>query len=178
MSSIIFLTAYPRAGKTTLLNLVKEDGILRTVDVTNPIHHFVFNKYKIPKHQQEYFLSDGKDEINWKFPNLTFRKECINMGNFWGDKFWMDNVIFRFFDNPEIPLLASSVKNMTQVNYVKKNTNADIYICHVKNPNVKPIEDSREILNWNFSVDNISTKEDMIESFYNGFNSVSGFSHE
>lgn len=174
---IVFLTGYPRTGKTTLVNLIKKAGLIRTVDVTTQIHQRVFARYGIdsPKEQQK-LLTTLKDKIYWRFDTLTFRDECIRMGNFMGDKYWMENVIFRWFDNPQVPLLVSSVKNTAQIEYVRQITKASIYVCHLKKPDTMVSDNCRDIIPWHFEVVNDGNKNQMREAFYREFNLVSNYS--
>lgn len=173
---IVFVTGYPRTGKTTLIKHLRKDSKIRTVDVTNQIHQRVFARYNIesPKEKNK-LLTTHKDKVYWRFDTLTFRDECIRMGNFMGDKYWMENVIFRWFDDPLTPLVVSSVKNTAQIEYVRQTTKADIYVCHLKKPDTMESDNCRDIIPWHFQVVNDGSKSELINSFYREFQSVTGY---
>lgn len=166
---IIFLTGHPKVGKTTLCEQTQINNSVRFVDVTKPIHYHVFAHYNITdKALQDDLASDLKDEPYWVFSNRTFRQECIRMGEYMGDMYWMHNVVFRFFDEPTVPLLASSVKNMWQIEYVAKMCNLpliDVKICQINRPGYHTSDNCRELLPPDFSLYNDGTPEELHQNF-------------
>ena len=165
---IIFLTGYPQVGKTTLCEQVKMNKSMRYVDVTHQIHYHVFTHYNITDKKLQKDLLKNKDKPFWCFSNRSFRQECIRMAEFMGDKYWMDNVVFRFFDQPYVPLLASSVKNIWQIDYVASRTNQsilDMVICQINRPGYYISDNCREMLPPNIVLNNEGTPEEMHQEF-------------
>ena len=166
---IIFLTGYPQVGKTTLCELVKKHNSMRIVDVTSPIHHHVFAHYNITDPKLQFNLLTGmKDMPFWCFGDRTFRDECIRMGSFMGDRYWMDNVVFKFLEEPSVPLLASSVKNVWQIEYVAKRVNlpiTDMKICSIHRPGYHKSDNCRETLPADFSLCNEGIPEELHQKF-------------
>ena len=149
--------------------MVEMHQSLRYVDSTNPIHHHVFAKYGINDFSlQRSFLTKLKDKPHFLFGERTFRDACIDMGNFMGDKYWMTNVIFRFFENPWKPLLVSSVKNYDQIEFVRQSCNLSIHeilIVQITRPGYATSDGCRVPLVPNFTVENSGSTNELYQTF-------------
>lgn len=164
-SSIFVLTAQPRAGKTTLAELVKAYGLAKIADISNQIHQQVFNHYKVPLSLRDDLKGSQKEIRKDYLGGQSFREACIAIGDFNGDRYQAEFVRAVHQMYPDERVLVPSLKNQFTLDYLASIVSVPLIVVGITRKGLPNVKDTRSPLKVDFTINNDGSKKYLFNQF-------------
>lgn len=162
---IFVLSAQPRAGKTTLATLVESYGLAKVADISHSIHQKVFHYYKVPLEARDALRGELKEQPSELLGGYSFRQACINMGDFYGDRYQAEMVRDVHFAHPDKHILIPSLKNQFTLDYLRRLVDVPVIVIKIVRPGLANIPDSRTPLVADYTINNNRSKKHLYNQF-------------